>query len=184
MGGTMTAPPFDLPAAAPADTKKPGFLSLRGRLNRVRYIVYCLATIAALFVFMILAGLALVPSGQLGQLLYISISVLLLYCVLPIWFAILTVRRAHDFNRGGWIALLLFVPVVNLLFWFIPGTPGANAYGAAPDEESAGMKLVAVVVPILLVATFLASGGIHLYQAGAPAAPETPPSTTLKPYTP
>jgi len=183
----MTPPEQDMPAdleVTPAQARKPGLFSLRGRLNRVRYIVYCLATLAALFAFMGLAGIALVPSGQFGQLLYVAITVLLLYCVLPVWFAILTVRRAHDFNTGGWMALLLFVPVINLLFWFIPGTPGENAYGPAPEDESAGMKLIAVLVPVLLVAAFVTSGGVHMVRLGTPGDPGAPPTSTLKPYTP
>ncbi|WP_308620614.1 DUF805 domain-containing protein [uncultured Desulfovibrio sp.] len=43
-----------------------------------------------------------------------------------------SVRRLHDSDRSGWLALLLFVPLVNLFclaLLFLPGTPGSNRYG-------------------------------------------------------
>ena len=50
----------------------------------------------------------------------------------------LTIRRLHDLNRSGWYYLVLFVPLVNVLFslylFFAPGTVGPNQYGADPLE--------------------------------------------------
>jgi uncharacterized membrane protein YhaH (DUF805 family) len=160
-----------------------GLFSMHGRLGRARYISYSLGAIVLAFLFMYLAGLALMLSGQFGRMLYIVVSILLFYALLPIYFAVLTVRRAHDFNRGGWLALLLLVPVVNLMFWFIPGTPDENAYGAAPDDDPIGIKAAAVVLPVLLIGAFLATGGPQVYrQEKSPSASQ--PATSLKPYTP
>ncbi|OGB27463.1 MAG: hypothetical protein A3I66_06140 [Burkholderiales bacterium RIFCSPLOWO2_02_FULL_57_36] len=168
--------------AAPAPTRSRIF-SLRGRLGRAQYIAYSLGAVVGAFLFMFLAGLGLMLSGQLGRLLYIVVSVLLFYGFLPIFFTILTIKRAHDFNAGGWLALLLLVPVVNLLFWFVPGTRGENAYGAAPQAASTGLKLIAAALPVLLLLAFLATGGPQaIRQTGA--SPATQPSTSLKPYTP
>lgn len=157
--------------------------SLHGRLGRAHYIAYSLGAIVAAFLFMFLAGLGLMLSGQLGRLLYIAVSVLLFYGFLPIFFAILTVKRAHDFNTGGWLALLLLVPVVNLLFWIIPGTRGDNAHGPAPRAASSGTKLIAAALPVLLVIAFLATGGPQTIRESE-STPSTQPSSTLKPYTP
>ena len=52
-----------------------------------------------------------------------------------------SVRRLHDSGRSGWFVLLLFVPLVNLFclaLLCVPGTPGANRYGARPE----GVRLV------------------------------------------
>lgn len=167
---------------APPTTRARMF-SLRGRLGRTQYIVYSLGAVVGAFLFMFLAGLGLMVTGQLGRVLYIVVSVLLFYGFLPIFFAILTVKRAHDFNTGGWLALLLLVPVVNLLFWFVPGTRGENAYGAAPHAPSTGLKLIAVTLPILLLLAFLATGGPQAIQETGTST-VTQPSSTLKPYTP
>ncbi len=168
--------------AGPPQTRARLF-SLRGRLGRTHYIAYSLGAIVAAFLFMFLAGLGLMLSGQLGRLLYIAFSVLLFYGFLPIFFAILTVKRAHDFNTGGWLAILLLVPVVNLLFWFIPGTRGDNIYGPAPRAASFGTKLIAATLPVLLVIAFLATGGPQTIRE-PDSTQSAQPSSTLKPYSP
>ena len=47
------------------------------------------------------------------------------------------VKRLHDFGTNGLFALALLVPFVNIAFtiWagLVPGNPGPNRYGAAPD---------------------------------------------------
>jgi uncharacterized membrane protein YhaH (DUF805 family) len=179
MGGAMTATTVDSMPPRPRNR----IFSLRGRLGRAHYIAYSLGAVVGAFLFMFLAGLGLMMSGQLGRLLYIVASVLLFYGFLPIYFTILTVRRAHDFNAGGWLALLLLVPVINLMFWFIPGTRGDNAYGLAPHPPSSGIKLIATALPVVLLLAFLATGGPQSVRE-AESDPAAPPPTSLKPYTP
>ena len=161
----------------------PGFFSLRGRLGRARYIAYSLGAVAATFLVLLLCGYALMLSGRFGRMLYVVISVLLMYGFLPLLFAILTVKRAHDFNTGGWIALLLLVPVINLLFWFIPGSRGDNHFGEQPQPAPSGIKLLAVLLPILLIGTFLASQGNRI-NSGKATSSTLKPHSTLKSYTP
>jgi uncharacterized membrane protein YhaH (DUF805 family) len=52
-----------------------------------------------------------------------------------------TVKRLHDIGYSGFLALAIFIPLVNLFFtiWvgIVPGTPGPNAYGEAPDSVPA-----------------------------------------------
>jgi uncharacterized membrane protein YhaH (DUF805 family) len=117
-------------------------------------------------------------------LLYKIVGVVLYFCALPIFFMQLTIRRAHDFNMEGWIAVLMLVPIVNFLFAAIPGTRGDNDYGPAPEAESIGMKVAAVAMPILMIAAFL-SAETHIpgqENSTGPAAAK--PSTSLRPYTP
>ncbi|WP_158590376.1 DUF805 domain-containing protein [Noviherbaspirillum cavernae] len=157
--------------------------SLRGRLGRARYIAYSLGALVGVCLFMFPAGYLLLLTGSLGRTLYTALSVLLFYVFLPFLFMILTVKRAHDFNFGGWVALLLLVPVVNFAFWFIPGTRGENAYGMQPEPESFGMKAIAVILPVLLIGTFLASDESAI-DPSMEAPPAAQPSTSLKPYNP
>lgn len=48
-----------------------------------------------------------------------------------------TIRRLHDIDRSGWFALLMFIPLANLVllvFLCITGTKGDNRYGADPKS--------------------------------------------------
>lgn len=159
---------------------RPPLVSMSGRIGRSRYIVYGIGAICLSFLLMILAGYGTYLTGGLGQMLYQLLFYGLYFFALPVFFMQLTVRRSHDFNVEGWIAVLLLVPVVNLLFWAIPGTRGENSYGPQPEPESKVMHAAAVAMPLLLVAAFLAADTQWPEQENKPAAP----STTLKPYTP
>lgn len=162
---------------------RPGMFSLRGRLGRARYLVYTLGSLVGTFLCMLPAGYLLLWSGNAGRILYTVVSVLLFYGFLPFLFTVLTIRRAHDFGFGGWLALLLLVPFANLAFWLIPGTHGGNRYGAQPEPPSAIVTLAAVLLPVLLISAFLASEGQpYMPQGTAPATSQTP--TSLRPYTP
>lgn len=49
----------------------------------------------------------------------------------------LSIKRLHDMGLSGLLVLVLFIPAVSLVMLFVlclwPSTPGANAYGPAPD---------------------------------------------------
>ena len=45
-----------------------------------------------------------------------------------------SIRRMHDQDRSGWWIL---VPIANLIFLFIDGTPGPNRFGPDPKGRSA-----------------------------------------------
>lgn len=49
-----------------------------------------------------------------------------------------TVRRLHDTDKTGWLALLYFIPffgaIVVLVLCAMPGTIGPNRYGADPTD--------------------------------------------------
>ncbi len=50
-----------------------------------------------------------------------------------------TVRRLHDINKSGWMILVLFIPVIGIIWFLIlmvtEGIPGENQYGPNPKEE-------------------------------------------------
>src|SRR5215216_2232307 len=112
-------------------TQKQDFLSsimtTNGRSNRQRY----------LFSFVLLigtsaAGLIMDPTkrgsaGPLGGLITLIVMVA---------YVILFIRRLHDLNCSGWMALLLIVPIANLVLTlpalFLPGSDGPNRFGPDP----------------------------------------------------
>lgn len=157
--------------------------SLAGRLDSWRYIAYSLGSLVGVMVALFIISFGLIHLGSLGRTLYIFSSVMLCYGFLPIFFTILTIKRSHDFNTGGWLAILLFVPIVNLLFWFFPGTRGDNRYGRALPIPPLFIKALAVALPILLVAGFLATGS-NQSSAQSGVRPAIMPEITLQPYRP
>lgn len=148
----------------------------------MEYIAWTLGLIAAHFLLLFLMGLALVNMGELGRLIYIFASVMLFYCLLPLLIAVLTIKRAHDFNFGGWLAVLLFVPLINLCFWLIPGNSDENRFGQPPPTPSQTLKIVGTT----LIAVFLIGFIYALNKPNDPDANETSsqPATTLQPYRP
>ena len=110
-----------------------------GRLNRLRYLKYMviLALISGISTF-VLSSMMTFFTGDPN-----STPVLM---VTGAWALIagagnvmLIIRRLHDMGKSGWFALLVFVPVVGVIFsiamFCIPGQVGWNEYGADPLTE-------------------------------------------------
>ena len=156
-----TANPYRAPAAAVADSSTEEFQEVRlfavsGRIGRVRYIAYTIG-------YSLLAGIALgaismalgAVGGAISAVGYILLTVLMI---------MLTIQRAHDFNTTGWLSILSIIPLVNLIFWFIPGTDGENDYGAKTPPNSVGVIVVACLVPIIFGVGILAAIALPAYQ--------------------
>lgn len=112
--GTQDAPTGDVDE----ETFFARLLNPRGRSTRSQYILDLLAASGAwLLMVMILATILASIPGALdvgGGLLY-----LLLYLPLMGVYVVLLsfahIRRLHDRGHSGWLVLLLFVPVVNII---------------------------------------------------------------------
>lgn len=140
------------------------FLPLRryadftGRSRPMEYWMFVLFQIIFFVVLMLVAGAlfggaapAVNPDGTMDpEALSAAASgglstVFLIYVVAALAFLIPTlavmVRRFHDQDKSGWMALLSFVPVVGglivLVFMCLPGTRGPNRYGEDPLEYDA-----------------------------------------------
>ena len=124
-----------------------------GRIGRVRYIAYGMGIY---FLFGIAGFLLSLVLGQAGM-------VIAWLAIMVVGF-MLTIQRCHDFNTTGWLSLLVLVPLVNLVFWFIPGTDGPNDYGAETPPNGAGVIIVALIVPILFVVGVVAAVALPAFQ--------------------
>ncbi|MBL8471060.1 MAG: DUF805 domain-containing protein [Rhodocyclaceae bacterium] len=156
---TRAVNPFAAPAArldgpqAGVDAEfKLNLFSTAGRIGRLRYIAYGWGIA---FVIMAVAGLlaAFTHPAVLG----------LGYLVLIVLQVMLTVKRCHDFNASGWLALLMFVPIANLIVIFYPGTDGPNRFGnKTPPNGKVGM--IVGLLLVIAVIGILAAVAIPAYQ--------------------
>ena len=153
--------PYSTPAAAISDIQSDdGFGDLKiftanGRIGRIRYIMY---TIGITLVGAFLAGLMMlipVAGPFLMGAVYIAIFVISIF---------LTIQRSHDFNVTGWLSLVMLIPLVSLIFYFIPGTKGSNKYGLQPPPNSKAMTVAALLLLAVFVIGILAAIALPAYQ--------------------
>jgi uncharacterized membrane protein YhaH (DUF805 family) len=168
---TPAAPnPYAKPNAAVAEAgeqyQEVRVFATSGRIGRVRYIAYGMGMY---ILFAILGVLLSLVIGQAGMVIaWIAITI--------VGF-MLTIQRCHDFNTTGWLSVLVLIPLVNLIFWFIPGTDGENNYGAQTPPNSGGVIFVVVavllVIPVMGILAAIALPAYQDYVKRAKAAQET-----------
>jgi len=144
------------------------FTSASGRLGRVRYIAYTNGFMMLLYlIFGLVAALDAMLFGSTG-IVAISGGVILLLIGLYLTF-ILTIQRCHDFDTSGWLSLLLivnlFIPLIFLIFWIVPGTQGPNKYGVTSAPHTTVHILLALIIPIVAIIGILAAIAIPAYNA-------------------
>ncbi|MBR0559941.1 DUF805 domain-containing protein [Neokomagataea anthophila] len=112
------------------------YFDFSGRSSRSEYWLYILSTIIAIFVvsMIILAisiAMGMKDNGGAATLFYIVLGFWGLISIIPHW--ALVVRRFHDQDLSGFLALLNFIPffggLIVLVFMCLPGTQGANKFG-------------------------------------------------------
>jgi len=128
------------------DETKFGKVSLtntKGRIGRLRFFLY---TMILTFLGAAFAGaLTLIPT--LGPILA-GIAYILIF----VFSIFLTIQRCHDFNATGWWALIMLIPLVSLVFYFIPGTKGSNRFGYQPPPNSKAVKIgVFLIIGVVLL---------------------------------
>jgi uncharacterized membrane protein YhaH (DUF805 family)/Tfp pilus assembly protein PilE len=143
--------PYGAPkVAVAAETAEPqpvNLFSVSGRIGRLRYIAYGVLVYAVLVLLSAVLGAVLGPLGPAG----VAIGALLPWAVIIVLSFMLTIQRCHDFNASGWLSLLGLVPLVNLVFWFIPGSDGPNRYGPPTPPNGVMVYIGAVVAPVVIV---------------------------------
>jgi uncharacterized membrane protein YhaH (DUF805 family) len=158
--------PYASPRARVADAADQEYGEIRifspnGRIGRVRYIGYTtgVAILIAIAGFAVVAGLQAI--GQNGIAVAIGIVT---YAAVYVTLFLLTIQRAHDFNTTGWLSLVLFLPLVPFIFWFIPGTKGENRYGPEPPPNTGGAIALACILPVIFIVGILAAIALPAYQ--------------------
>ena len=113
--------------------------SLEGRISRstlwLKYLLPYIVIILICVVFDFVFG----PVNEDGQIGLISglATIVLFYPSIAVM-----VKRTHDHGYSGWLVLLIFVPVINVIYcfflFFIPGTKDSNKYGPDPLGNQTG----------------------------------------------
>jgi uncharacterized membrane protein YhaH (DUF805 family) len=149
--------PYAGPKAAVADASEQvqevKLFATSGRIGRARYIAYAMGMYLLLAILGALLSLAIGVAGQAIAGLAILIVIFML-----------TIQRCHDFNTTGWLSILVLIPLVNLIFWFIPGTDGANNYGAKTPPNSVLVLIAAWIIPVLFIVGVAAAVAIPTFQ--------------------
>src|SRR5688500_14438423 len=141
-------------ADAPEEFQPVRVLSVSGRIGRVRYLLY---TVALPLVLMFCIGLLAALLGEAGMALIIAGWVAVVAVS-----TMLTIQRSHDFDMTGWFALLGLVPLANVAFWFIPGSPGANRYGAPTPPNGLSVLIGVWTVPLLVLGAIVAAVALSM----------------------
>ena len=129
--------------------------AVSGRIGRARYIVYSML-VSLVLVVPAMALVALSPAAGM-------VALMVAYVACFVMSMMLTIQRCHDFDMTGWFSLLVFVPFANLMFWFIPGTDGANRFGAKTPPNSTRVLIAIWMIPVVFVG-IMAAVAIPAYQ--------------------
>ena len=152
--------PYQAPSAAVADagdqTQPVKVFSVSGRIGRARYIAY---GIGFYILFGALAAGLSMALGAVGAAL-MAVG----WVALVVIGFMLTIQRCHDFNMSGWLSLLMFVPLANLIFLIIPGTDGPNRFGGPTPPNSLGVLIAAWFLPAIMVIGIVAAIALPAYQ--------------------
>ena len=160
-----TANPYRAPAAAVADASEQyqevKVFSTSGRIGRARYIAYSIGlSFLIMLVFGFIGGFA--GAGGSGGIALVAMGIGYLFTFIVMF--MLTIQRAHDFNTTGWLSILVLIPLVNFIFWFIPGTDGDNRWGAQTPPNGVLVLIAAWLVPILFIGGIFAAIAIPAYS--------------------
>ncbi|MHB1175037.1 MAG: DUF805 domain-containing protein [Sulfuriferula sp.] len=162
-----TANPYQVPQSnvdyqGQDDYSEVKLLSISGRIGRLRYLGYSMGYGMLIYMaFAVLGGITIamgLPRGifmglvGFGYFLVLAMSLML------------TIQRAHDFNKTGWLALLVFIPLINLIFWFIPGTEGENRFGKQTPPNRGVLVWVVIGIVGIAIIGILAAIAIPAYQ--------------------
>ena len=158
----MAANPYTPPRAEVADVGSDEFqevriFSISGRIGRLRYLAY---TTGISFAIMFVAGML---GALLGPSL-LPVITAIAYIPVIILSIMFMIQRSHDMDWSGWMCFLGIIPLVGLIWIFKSGTQGENRYGPRPPPNTTGVKIVAVVFPLIVIVGILAAIAIPAYQ--------------------
>ena len=131
--------------------------SSKGRIGRLRYLAYS-AGAGVLFNLSVTVLTLVLPPVLLSLVALATMAVL-------IWFHVITgIKRCHDMDISGWWSLTLIIPVIVFAWIFLPGSRGENRFGPPPPPNTLGVKLLAWIMPAIMLIGILAAIAIPQYK--------------------
>lgn len=165
------APSSAISPQAPNQFSQVKIFSAHGRIGRLRYFGYSVATgmLINILVAMVLPfQKTLESSGNDILLVVLAVALLVVVVLGLVIYIFLMVQRLHDFNARGWWSLLTLVPLANLVLalalLIMPGTQGENRFGYQPPPNTFGVILLGLIVPLIAVVGIIAAIAIPSYQ--------------------
>lgn len=123
------------------------------RIGRLRYISRAFTFgVISYFLLAILFSIALNTSGIIAAVFWVLFTAAIIGLItLSVIFGI---QRLHDLDQSGWLILLNFIPLANIVMAifliFVPGTQGSNKWGPKPPANTAKHWVGALLPPIFL----------------------------------
>jgi len=125
-----------------------------GRFSRSEFAVAHLGfSMLGVVVIGLPVGLAAVAGGDANTTVMVVVALLLLAWV-PLAFAVslgATIRRLHDLGQSGWLALVSFVPCVNLAFLLYLLAAQGQEGPAVPSSRPVPVAALVVVLAMLVL---------------------------------
>ena len=101
------------------------FFSYDGKINREKYLSGILCLFGYLFIFSIIPAVPLIPIFT--TLIAFAIWIFVCFTATLGLFAVI-IKRLHDVGGTGWLSLLLFLPILNiLLLLYLAIVPGKDS---------------------------------------------------------
>ncbi len=147
------------PTAAPGELR---YFSAKGRIGRLRYLAY---TIGASLIHSVVSGALTAALGAAAGQTAGTVVMVTSFVVL-MWFTVLCgIKRCHDLDMSGWWSLTLIVPLITLMWIFVPGSKGANRFGPPPPPNTTGVRILAFLLPVVCIIGIVAAITIPAYNS-------------------
>ena len=164
---STSANPYAAPRAHVDDVFEQGgtqpirFWPPSGRIGRLRLLAY---SIAATLLLMVVMGIFGAVSAAMQSQGLFWLGIVVGYGASIFFTVLLMIQRCHDCNWSGWLSVLMIVPLLNLMFFFIPGTKGTNRYGAPPPPNTLAVKILAWLMLVFFVVGIAAAIALPAYS--------------------
>ena len=116
--------------------------SFTGRIRRIEYFLSAIigGIVGGIAYSLGLATLFMGAAAGSAGASFFGILLGFAALIASMWFSLAQgIKRLHDLNKTGWMILLLFIPIVNIVFGlymlFADGTVGPNQYGDDPKNR-------------------------------------------------
>ncbi|GAA3274989.1 DUF805 domain-containing protein [Paenarthrobacter aurescens] len=129
----LWAPYYGAPIGAAVKRFFKKYATFSGRASRSEYWWWALVNAVVLIVFQIVmtTGLSVDAEGLpvFGATYFVGVAVVTIWGLATLVPSIaLLVRRLHDANLSGWLALLIIVPIVALVLSLLPSNPAGQRF--------------------------------------------------------